>query len=174
MGLLHLLVLRAVFRNITVVMVDLDEERLRLAKALGAERVVRPGVEAEVAVATLTQNIGADAVFDTVGGSKHSPRALISRVPAAPLCSSRMRRRELPPVSTSTLSSRASGGSSPPTPARSRSSRRSSTFLSRKKLDPSPLVTHTMPLDDFDKGVALVVERKALKVLFTPSRGSIL
>ena len=29
-----------------------------------------------------------------------------------------------------------------------------------------------MPLDDFDKGVALVVERKALKVLFTPSRGS--
>ena len=39
-------------------------------------------------------------------------------------------------------------------------------------LDPSPLVTHTMPLDDFDKGVALVVERKALKVLFTPSRGS--
>src|SRR4029079_15652410 len=41
MGLLHLLVLRAAFRNITVVMVDLDAERLRLAKALGAERVVR-------------------------------------------------------------------------------------------------------------------------------------
>ena len=39
-------------------------------------------------------------------------------------------------------------------------------------LDPSPLVTHTMPLDDFELGVALVVERKALKVLFTPSRGS--
>ena len=31
-----------------------------------------------------------------------------------------------------------------------------------------------MPLDDFGKAVALVVERKALKVLFTPSRGSIL
>ncbi len=37
-------------------------------------------------------------------------------------------------------------------------------------LDPAPLVTHTMPLDDFDQGVALVVARKALKVLFTPSR----
>jgi hypothetical protein len=29
-----------------------------------------------------------------------------------------------------------------------------------------------MPLDDFDKGVGLVVERKALKVLFTPSKAS--
>jgi hypothetical protein len=29
-----------------------------------------------------------------------------------------------------------------------------------------------MPLDDFDAGVALVVQQQALKVLFTPSRGS--
>ena len=35
-------------------------------------------------------------------------------------------------------------------------------------LDPSPLVTLRMPLDDFDKGVALVVERKALKVCLHP------
>ena len=39
-------------------------------------------------------------------------------------------------------------------------------------LDPTPLVTHTMPLDDFERGVDLVVARKALKVLFTPSRAS--
>jgi threonine dehydrogenase-like Zn-dependent dehydrogenase len=39
-------------------------------------------------------------------------------------------------------------------------------------LDPSPLVTHKMPLDDFELGVTLVRKRKALKVLFTPSRGS--
>ncbi len=38
------------------------------------------------------------------------------------------------------------------------------------KLDPAPLVTHVMPLDDFAKGVELVVKRQALKVLFTPSR----
>jgi hypothetical protein len=29
-----------------------------------------------------------------------------------------------------------------------------------------------MPLDDFERGVSLVVERKALKVLFTPSRSA--
>jgi hypothetical protein len=29
-----------------------------------------------------------------------------------------------------------------------------------------------MPLDDFDLGVGLVRRREALKVLFTPSRGS--
>ena len=43
-------------------------------------------------------------------------------------------------------------------------------LATRDALDPSPLVTHTMPLDDFNQGVTLVVEQKALKVLFTPSR----
>ena len=45
-------------------------------------------------------------------------------------------------------------------------------FLTSGALDPSPLVTHTMPLDDFADGVALVRNRQALKVLFTPSRGA--
>ncbi len=36
-------------------------------------------------------------------------------------------------------------------------------------LDPSPLVTHKLPLDDFELGVSLVREHNALKVLFTPS-----
>ena len=70
MGLLHLLVLRAVFPNVAVVMVDLDEERLKLAMKLGAARVAKPGAEVEQAVAALTQGIGADAVFDTVGGDR--------------------------------------------------------------------------------------------------------
>ena len=39
-------------------------------------------------------------------------------------------------------------------------------------LDPSVLVTHKLPLDDFDHGVSLVRERQALKVLFTPSRAA--
>ena len=40
------------------------------------------------------------------------------------------------------------------------------------RLDPTPLVTHRLPLDDFQDGVALVRRHQALKVLFTPSRGS--
>lgn len=174
MGLLHLLVLRAVFGNITVVMVDLDEERLRLAKALGAERVVRPGVEAESAVATLTQNIGADTVFDTVGGSKtlaaginltraggsivlfaHAPEEASANFDLNALFKSE---RRIIATYSGALTEQS----------------KIFDLLVSEKLDPSPLVTHTMPLDDFDKGVALVVERKALKVLLTPSRGSIL
>ena len=45
-------------------------------------------------------------------------------------------------------------------------------LLTSGALDPSPLVTHTMPLDDFADGVALVRKHQALKVLFTPSRGA--
>jgi threonine dehydrogenase-like Zn-dependent dehydrogenase len=39
-------------------------------------------------------------------------------------------------------------------------------------LNPSPLVTHRMPLNEFERGVSLVKERRALKVLFTPSGAS--
>jgi L-iditol 2-dehydrogenase len=39
------------------------------------------------------------------------------------------------------------------------------------RLDASPLVTHRLPLSAFDEGLALVRERKALKVLFTPAVG---
>ena len=42
-------------------------------------------------------------------------------------------------------------------------------LISKGDLDPSPLVTHKMPLDDFEQGVSLVRSHQALKVLFTPS-----
>jgi L-iditol 2-dehydrogenase len=170
MGLLHLLVLRAVFPNVAVVVVDLDDERLMLATKLGAARVARPGAEAEEAVAAVTQSIGADAVFDTVGGDRtlragieltrpggsvvlfaHAPEGAAAGFDLNTLFKSE---RRVIATYSGALSEQA----------------RIFDLLVSKKLDPSPLVTHTMPLDDFDKGVALVVERKALKVLFTPSR----
>jgi L-iditol 2-dehydrogenase len=46
-------------------------------------------------------------------------------------------------------------------------------LLASRSLDPSPLVTHKLPLDDFAEGVSLVTKRRALKVLFTPSRASL-
>jgi L-iditol 2-dehydrogenase len=174
MGLLHLLVLRAVFPNVAVVMVDLDEQRLKLAKELGAARIARPGAEAEEAVAAVTQGIGADAVFDTVGGSKtvaagidltraggsvvlfaHAPEGATAGFDLNALFKSE---RRIVATYSGALREQAAIFD----------------LLVSGKLDPSPLVTHTMPLDDFDTGVALVVERKALKVLFTPSRGSAL
>jgi L-iditol 2-dehydrogenase len=174
MGLLHLLVLRAVFLDVAVVMVDLDEGRLKLAKTLGAARIVKPGVEAREAVSAITQGFGVDSVFDTVGGNKtlaagieltrsggsvvlfaHAPEGAPAGFDLNTLFKSE---RRIIATYSGALSEQA----------------RIFDLLVSGKLDPSPLVTHTMPLDDFDKGVALVVERKALKVLFTPSRGSAL
>ena len=39
-------------------------------------------------------------------------------------------------------------------------------LLESGRLDPSPLVTHKLPLDSFEEGVRLAREHEALKVLF--------
>ena len=69
MGLLHLLVLRAAVPGVKVVMVDPDLKRLEVAKDLGADGVGVPGPGVEICVQELADGPGADAVFDTVGGS---------------------------------------------------------------------------------------------------------
>jgi L-iditol 2-dehydrogenase len=172
MGLLHLLVLQAAFPNVPVAMVDLDAARLKLAAALGAAATAAPGEAALAAARDVSDGIGADAIFDTVGGE---------RTLAAGVALSR-------PGGTVVLFAHA--------PAKERSAldlnelfkterrivatysgaldeqRRVFDMLSSGALDPSPLVTHTLPLDDFERGVSLVVAQKALKVLFTPSRGA--
>ncbi len=68
MGLLHLLVLRAVLPGIAVVVVDPVDERRALADRLGAAFIAAPGAGVAEAVAAATGGRGAGAVFDTVGG----------------------------------------------------------------------------------------------------------
>jgi L-iditol 2-dehydrogenase len=43
-------------------------------------------------------------------------------------------------------------------------------LMDKGALDPSPLVSHKMPLDDFEQALSLVRNHQALKILFTPSR----
>ena len=69
MGLLHLVVLRAVFPALKIVVSDPVEERRALAGFIGATTSCPPE-DLEVAVERLTDGLGADAVFDTVGGSQ--------------------------------------------------------------------------------------------------------
>jgi L-iditol 2-dehydrogenase len=172
MGLLHLLVLKAVLPKIAVVMVDLDDDRLKLAEKLGAAGAVKPGEDAAKAVRDLTEGLGVDAVFDTVGGEKALNAGLALTRPGG---------------SVVLFAHAPEGGhASLDLNTLFKSERRivatySGALDEQRKIfdclvdgsfDPSPLVTHTMPLDDFDRGVSLAVERKALKVLFTPSRGS--
>ena len=172
MGLLHLLVLRAVLPKVAVLVVDLDESRVTFATKLGASAAAKPGENATTAVRDLTGGLGVDAVFDTVGGEKALKSGLeLTRPGGTVVLFAHAPEGQLASLDLNTLfkSERRiiatySGALD--------EQREIFDRLVDGSLDPSPLVTHKMPLDDFERGVALVVERKALKVLFTPSRGS--
>lgn len=170
MGLLHLLTIRAARPGARVLMIDPDIDRLALASRLHAAACAAPGEEAADKASDLSGGFGVDAVFDTVGG-------------AAPLRAGLDMARA---GGTAILFAHAGDGE----PAGfdlnnffKREQRIIATYsgaLREQKqvfdlicdgtLDASPLVTHKMPLDDFDQGVDLSVRRQALKVLYTPSR----
>lgn len=172
MGLLHLLVIKAALPGVSVVMVDLDAERCAIAERLGADAVSAPGDDAFKAVRTVSNELGADVVFDTVGGAKtleagialtrqggsvvlfaHAPDGAHADFDLNMLF--KYERRIIGSYSGALTEQK-----------------EIFSLICGGKLDPAPLVTHTMPLDDFDIGVSLVVGQKALKVLFTPSRSA--
>ncbi|MBT3765824.1 MAG: alcohol dehydrogenase catalytic domain-containing protein, partial [Rhodospirillales bacterium] len=70
MGLLHLLVLHAALPGVKVIVIDPVPERRELALELGAAKAAMPGNEALAVVKSLTDDTGADAIFDTVGGNR--------------------------------------------------------------------------------------------------------
>jgi L-iditol 2-dehydrogenase len=172
MGLLHLLVLGAAFPRVPVVVIDPDAARLRLAEDLGAAAVAPPGEAAENAVRNISEGVGADAVFDTVGGEQTLAAGIALTRPGGTIVlfahapADRRAEVDLNVVfkTERRIVATYSGALD--------EQRRIFDLLCSGALDPSPLVTHAMPLDDFAQGVSLVEDRKALKVLFTPSRGA--
>jgi L-iditol 2-dehydrogenase len=173
MGLLHLLVLKAVFPAVRVVMVDPLEERRSLALGLAADAASLPGEEAREAVADLTEGLGADAVFDTVGGAGplEAALALTREGGTAVLFAhagtetggegehaafdlNRFFKSERKIVATYSGSL-----------AEQREIWR---LLITHRLDPRPLVTHRLPLSRFAEAVELARGRRALKVLLAP------
>ncbi|HTL33647.1 MAG TPA: NAD(P)-dependent alcohol dehydrogenase [Kofleriaceae bacterium] len=50
-----------------VIAVDTDERKLQIASSLGADLVVRSGIQAVAAIRSATHNVGADVVLDMVG-----------------------------------------------------------------------------------------------------------
>ncbi len=168
MGLLHLLVLRAVMPDCKVVVSDPVETRRALAKELGAEAVSRPGGELGEAVTAVTGNRGADAVFDTVGGAALLDEGVsllrdggtvvlfahARRDEKASFEINRLFKGEMRVVSTysGTVEDQATVFE----------------LIAEGKIDPGPLVTHRVPLSRFDEAVALATDRSALKVMITP------
>lgn len=172
MGLLHLLVIKAALPGVSVVMIDPDAKRCAIADGLGADAATAPGDDAHHAVYIASNGLGADAVFDTVGGAKtleagialtrhggsvvlfaHAPDGAHADFDLNMLF--KYERRIIGSYSGALVEQK-----------------EIFRLICVGRLDPAPLVTHTMPLDDFDIGVSLVVRQEALKVLFTPSRAA--
>lgn len=169
MGLLHLLVLKALFPGLRTVLSDPLEERRRVALELGADAAAPPA-EMRDALASLSGGIGADVVFDTVGGAGPLENALALSRPGgtavlfahAPeqhqeragflLNAFFKSERKLIATYSSSLADQ----------------RDAFRLLATRRLDPSPLVTHRLPLSRFSEAVGLAREKRALKVLLLP------
>lgn len=156
MGLLHLLVLQAVVPGARVAVLDPLPDRARRARELGAIDPAEIGAE------------GPDVVFDTAGGGEALASAL----------------RLVRPGGTVVLFAHAAAGERADfdlnaffkTEGKLIATYSSSLAEQREihrlmaggRLDPSPLVTHRLPLSRFEEAVALARDRKALKVLLMP------
>ncbi|MDX1501043.1 MAG: alcohol dehydrogenase catalytic domain-containing protein [Thermoanaerobaculia bacterium] len=163
MGLLHLLVLTALWPAAVVVVVDPMPERRELARALGAV-AVPPAAAAE----ELARRAGADAVFDTAGGS-------------GPLATALSLTRE---GGTVVLFAHSAPGESAGFDLNDffKSERRLvATYsgsleeqeivfelLAGGRLDPTPLVSGRLPLSRFDEAVRRTEAREALKMVLVP------
>ncbi|HEX6902926.1 MAG TPA: alcohol dehydrogenase catalytic domain-containing protein [Thermoanaerobaculia bacterium] len=168
MGLLHLLVLKAVHPNLKVLVSEPVAERRDLAMRLGADAAAEPGAATLEAVDAMTRGLGADAAFDTVGGAGPLEAALTATRPGGAVvlfahasegetagfdlnAFFKTERRLLATYSSSLAEQR-----------------EVYRLLVSSRLDPSPLVTHRLPLSRFEEAVELARERRALKVLLTP------
>lgn len=172
MGLLHLLLLRAARPDLSVVVVDPVAERRQLALKLGASAARVPGPDSREIVLAESGDRGADAVFDTVGGSEILCTALeLTRRGGTVVLFAHARKGEQANFDINTffkhegrLLGTYSGGLGD----------QSAVFnmLVSGVFDPAPLVTHRLPLNEFERGVALARRREALKILFTPVASS--
>jgi len=168
MGLLHLLVLKTVHPDLRIAVSDPLEERLDLARRLGAAAAAVPGEATRRAVEGLSGGLGADAVFDTVGGEEALAAALaVSRPGGAVVLFAHapLEARAGFDLNAFFKSERRLLGTYSSSLADQREVFR---LLALRRLDPSPLVTHRLPLSRFEEAVGLARERRALKVLLVP------
>ena len=167
MGLLHLLVLRAVFPDARIVMAEPDPARRATARQLGADAAVSPDRMAALATSGQPSG-GADAVFDTAGGQAAFDLALEATRPGGRVVLFAHAARDAPvtfDVNAVFKSERQVIGAYSGSPAEQA---RVLDMLSQGALDPTPLVTHRLPLGRAAEAVDLCRRREALKVLLHP------
>lgn len=167
MGLLHLLVLRAVVPGARIVIVEQDAGRRATARQLGADTTVPPDALADL-VDTARLQTGADAVFDTAGGQEAFDLALQATRPGGRIvlfAHADPDVRVAFDINAVFKSERQVIGAYSGSPAEQA---RVLDLLYGGALDPTPLVTHRLPLDRAAEAVDLCRRREALKVLLHP------
>jgi L-iditol 2-dehydrogenase len=168
MGLLHLLVLVAEHPRSRVIVIDPIEARRHLAVQLGATAAASPGEDARRASMELGGGLGAEAVFDTVGGAALLESALaLTRPGGTVVLFAHASDGERASFELNTLfkhERRILGSYSGGLDDQSRVF----SMMQSGRLDPSPLVSHRLPLASFACGVEIARRREALKILFAP------
>ena len=171
MGLLHLLVVRAAFPDASILVAEPDANRRSTATRLGADEAVHP--DSLVASAAAQPQAGqppggADAVFDTAGGQAALDLALQTTRPGgrvvlfAHAAHDALVRFDINAVFKSERQVIGAYSGSPAEQARVLD------MMIRGTLDPTPLVTHRLPLSKAAEAVDLCRRREALKVLLHP------
>ena len=168
MGLLHLLVLKALHPELRVAVCDPLPERLALALRLGAAAVEPPGEAFRSAVMALSGGLGADAVFDTAGGAGPLQAGLdLARPEGTVVLFAHAGEGE--PAGFDLNAFFKSGRRLLATYSSSLADQRDVyRLLVTGRLDPAPLATHRLPLSCFAEAVDLARGRRALKVLLMP------
>lgn len=167
MGLLHVLVLRALFPGIRILACDTRLERLELAREHGADGAFVPE-EIAAAVRERTGGLGADVVFDTVGGSAPLDVALgIVREGGTVVLFAHAPEGDRAGFDINRFfrSERRLLGTYSGTVEEQDEVFR---LIAAGRLDPARLVTHRLPLERFEEGVELCRRFQALKVLLVP------
>ena len=149
-----------------VLAIDTVPERLELAAAFGAEALHLTEQDPKAAVAAATEGRGVDVAIDAVG----DPRALESAIRLTRPCGSVQcigvyaERAEIHMgllwLKAITLRGGQANVIAHVDPVLA--------MLSEGVLDPSPLVTRHMPLDDAPEAYAVYDRREALKIILTP------
>lgn len=167
MGLLHLLVLRASFPGARILIAEPDSGRRATATQLGADTVVTPDELADL-VDAANPRTGADAVFDTAGGQEALDLALLATRPGGRVvlfAHAAQDARVTFDINAVFRSERQVIGAYSGSPSEQK---RVLDMMLGGALDPSPLVTHRLPLARAAEAVDLCRRRAALKVLLHP------
>ncbi len=169
MGLLHLHVLRAVRPKGKVVIIDPVPERQAFALANGAHQAFAPDDDVlQQTIADITSGLGADAVFDTVGGIGPLNLGLKTIRPGGSVVlfahagAQESATFELNSFfkTEARLLATYSGGLE--------EQQEIAGLIFAKKLDATPLVSHKLPLGEINKAIKLANEYKAYKILLEP------